>query len=248
MRCPYCHEIIGTGALVCAACGRDLVFYIPLKDQIDEIEQRVSTLEDRFESDPVRSEERSVSTWIHGFSVEKVAQLNFFVLALGACLLVAWASDTLGSWILRFNLGLTYGVIEVITNLVGVFVVGLVVGLWLKGVHTLAYLLIGLLSGLIPALTGLTQWIALGGIALGVATTLSFTSGGLLGDLIERFRHPTSERSKAERLAARFLRTHTRPASDASIKRLGDIIAAIGPLLSFLGTITSGIFAFLSSR
>lgn len=45
MQCPYCTEKIAATALVCKHCHRDLIFFLPLRRDIEALKSRVDTLE-----------------------------------------------------------------------------------------------------------------------------------------------------------------------------------------------------------
>ncbi len=43
--CPYCTEKIAASAIVCKHCHRDLIFFMPLRRDIDALKARVESLE-----------------------------------------------------------------------------------------------------------------------------------------------------------------------------------------------------------
>lgn len=146
--------------------------------------------------------------------------------------------------------------------------VPLAFGLWLgikvTGVHIKYYLLLGLSAGLVE---GLIWWLILrlSGEHLGVfalallgvnslRSTLGFLMGGLLGDWIERKRHPGVRRAGvAEQLAVKWVRprigesTHARGdrgSYDVRLERVKSTISALAPILGLIGLITPSYFTY----
>lgn len=146
--------------------------------------------------------------------------------------------------------------------------VPLVFGLWLgirlTGVHLKYYLLLGLAAGLVEgSIWWLLLWLIgeqLGVFALALLgvnslrTTLGFLMGGLLGDWIERKRHPGVRRAGvAEQLAVKWVRprigesTHARGdrgSYDLRLEKVKSTISALAPILGLIGVITPSYFAY----
>ncbi|MCH8837373.1 MAG: hypothetical protein IIA60_06160 [Candidatus Marinimicrobia bacterium] len=147
----------------------------------------------------------------------------------------------------------TENIIPIMILLLSPLIIGIWLGLIVPYMHLGVYALIGGIGGVaafitvVIALGGGIQWSGI--IPVGFFI-ISFSTGGLIGDWIERKRSPIRPTAAfAEKIARGVVGSTNSPSPqvESKVKRLADIFAALGPLLSLIGTIIAAYFAFRAS-
>jgi hypothetical protein len=94
--CPYCDAELGTGALSCRCCGRDLTPVLPLLRRLDALESRLAAHEQAAQEAAVAAPVPAVAVVEHRETVDMAGptgRRRFSALAIGfvALLAVYWA-------------------------------------------------------------------------------------------------------------------------------------------------------------
>ena len=257
LKCPYCSEDMNDRAYVCKHCGRDLIFIRPLLDRISTLEDKLDELS--LKTQWLRHDMVSARSRAHEPQVPFAKQSRIGLpAALLACLFgtlcgFGWTAGNWPSWTL-FILALL--------PLVHPLPFGLLAGLRWEGSHLRKYGLWGAAIGLLYVLArtvsariggdtgseigGSTAW---GYVLYFIASILSFTAGGVLGDWVERKRTPHTITAGLARRIAKCLipdDPEDEKSTEARVQRLALLLSALQPiivaLLSLLTACVAGYF------
>lgn len=181
MKCPYCAAEMDPAALVCKACDHDLFFLRPLLERCRALEQRLDAVETGLAA--VVEAVEAGRHRIRKFGFRWVYALDAVVAGVLGSAAYAYFAQHPGQIFLWISILIPIPA-------------GILLGLAWPGRHLSAYLLLGLLLGVIN-LAGVA-WAAAqsGGGGLGpvpilayvVGGVVMFTASGALGDWFEQLR------------------------------------------------------------
>jgi hypothetical protein len=253
MNCPYCLEDVKEGALVCRACRRDLAFFSPLLNQINNLQIEVSKLSAKVDT----LENRTSQAPAPRLSTIKapMSELAAYVVVLGVC----------------FIEGLAYFCLKDLHKEFWVRFLGFIVvppAIWIgyTGSFRLRFIIIlGLVEGLLSAL--ITLFVFYSGIAfqfslrgllynvgqalkyLGIPAFFLFLASTWFGNWLARRRKgiPFSIPSKVANTLTTRGSGESSVVYDRRIQRITQVISAVGPILTLIGSIVVAYFGYLGA-
>lgn len=232
MKCPYCFTACDDKVLVCPNCSRDLVFFIPIAEEVSTLNQRVDVFVDRLRHlklevvRPVSKREEALSKVFDAAKVLLIYALQWVILKPLVEKSVPWELSLYWAYSLT---ALPYGA-------------------WLgfrRSSRGWAYfLIVGAALALVNySLRGtLYQWTPKEASLFFISDILWFYTGSVLGSKVARWTGFTGASDKKVFTAAELMLNDGEPAREASSlneysERLKTYAAVLVPLLSIISTI-----------
>jgi len=265
MRCHYCDEEVRDAASVCRYCGQNLTLTTPLSRRITELEAEVSELraeniellqkDDELRAFRIRRAQSLA--WKNEPTPSTIRTARIAAVLVGAVIVVlldwdAAVEDSLWGSLAIVVLCFVWVLIPLISEFI--------VGLRLPGRRLRRYTIDGIVFAGIAIIS-----ISLASVgssapvedmvtaleAGGTVLLLSLT-GALVGDLTKRIRGGEPARPVrlrfADELAGRGVGYSPAQTDGNEILRIGQILQAFAPLLTFAAAILGGYITYISSR